>query len=283
MEKVFTLPKDVDEVIFRQATTPISSPGELLPRDVDRYFSVSLFLYSNRFNQYFFKDIKLLHLNARQNASLKTWKQIVSFIQRCSYSLEDLTIEGFNFEMFNPREYSFNANATVGDGWENLSLPRLQFLTIISCSGDESIKLLKAVSRNSLKGFHLNQRFVHMNTSTEQFFSTELLQYLQMNQSRLEKLKLKRMYINKNSWRSPLDDLLRNLTSLSLAYLYLSNSGGTELLTLLRNKCRRLSFISLQFDSVANELVKDFCISQRRTLENLQLSHDKVYATEQGI
>ena len=287
MSTLNNLPKELCEVLFDQAVGSQSS-NQLSIRDVNRYFEISSLLFtSKRLNGLFFNNIKKLHIDGLENSSFRSWKQVISFLRRCSHSLQSLTLENICFDD-NDSTSSSSSDKDVdamdiedpnvsedAEEWDGFSLPNLISLKIVSCSGEESIKILKAVPQHNLQSLHLDMFQVNISSQThaKHFLSRELFGFLQMNHSSLQELKLVQTPIERECLRTPLNELFGNLESLSLIELKFDEAPtATELLLKLKEKCTKLSSLSLRLDHVAFEAIKELCISQKMTLEKLRVS-----------
>ncbi len=287
MSNLDNLPEELREAVFDQAVGSQSS-DQLSIRDVGRYFEISSLLFtSKRLNSLFFNNIKKLHIDGIENSFLSSWKQVISFLRRCSHSLQSLTLENVCYD----DNDSTSTSSSDGDvdamdiedpnvskdaeEWDGFNLPNLASLEIVACSGEESIKILKAVSHHNLQSFHLDMSRVTISPEghANDFLSRELLRFLQTNHSSLQELKLVEIPIERECLRTPLNELFGNLQSLSLIDLEFDEVlTPAELLRKLKEKCTKLSSLSLRLDHVAFEAIKELCISQKMTLEKFRLS-----------
>ena len=281
------LPEELHEVFFNESIGS-KSPDQLSTRDVDRYFAMSPMLFTcKKFTGLFFKNVKNVHLNGLENLHLRLWKQVISFVRRCGENLERLTLEYINFHdkpignsvSEDDGDAEGTRNTEECEEWEGLNLPNLKSLKIASCSGEESMKILKAVSQHNLQELHLDMGYVKLSPQggVKDFLSTELLKYLQVNQCGLQHLELIGLPIERACLETQLDGLFGNLESLSLLDLRFDyGSTATDMVVMLKQKCTKLSSLSLRLEYVSFELISAFCISQRRTLQNLRLSQESI-------
>ena len=284
------IPEELREVLFDQAVRSQSS-DHLSIRDVGRYFEISSLLFtSKRLNGLFFNNIKKLHIDAIENSFLRSWKQVTSFLRRCSHSLQSLTLENVCYDDNDDNDSTSSSSSDddadamdiedpsvseEAEEWDGFNLPNLTSLEIVACSGEESIKILKAVPQHKLQGLHLDMSRVTIpsQSHTKDFLSRELLGFLQTNHSSLQELKLIKIPMGRESVRTPLNDLFGNLESLSLIELEFDEAPtATELLRKLKAKCTKLSSLSLRVAHVAFEAIKELCISRKMTLKKLRVS-----------